>query len=352
MLDLPDELFCKNLPKVELHAHLNGSISDKTLLQLMQQKMFVGVDAASASIEKGDQRTMEECFDCFKLLHKLVDNIKSLEAVATTVLQDFENENIKYLELRSTPRNNQGTSLTKRAYIETILDVIKKHHSDDANEMIIRYLPSIDRGKPVSEGWETIKLVEEFLLMSDGDLIPGIDFSGNPFINTGSEFIPLLQYAKNIGLKLAVHMSEVKNSNEETRAFLSIPPDRIGHGTYIAEDKHLFELVKLKQIPLEICVTSNIKSKTAPENVYNHHISHWVNFSSQNCHPCILGTDDKGVFATSLSSEYLKVADAFKLSKKQIFSWSRSCIDFIFANEMIKSNLRKVFDQTVLNFDE
>jgi len=336
-----DELFCKQLPKVELHAHLNGSISDLCLLDLLEKKKIENFHTASTVIRKGDQRSMEECFDIFSILHELVDDVESLKAVTNCVLNEFMNDNVVYLELRSTPRANPKKNLTKRLYIETILDCIKNHNYKHQDKMVVRFLPSVDRSKPIAEAWENVKLAEEYFRSSDC-LVPGIDLSGNPYsyTNNGEDIIHPLLYAKNIGLKLAVHMAEVEDKELEWKSFLELPPDRIGHGTYLKSNQELSCLVKEKKIPLEICVTSNVKTKTAPSDVKHHHIGWWINDFSDPSHPCILCTDDMGIFSTSLSHEYYSVASAFNISKDELFALSLNSANYIFADESTKSDLK------------
>ena len=336
-----NESFCKQLPKVELHAHLNGSISDLCLLDLLEKKDITNFQTASTVIRKGDQRSMEECFDIFNILHELVDDVDSLRVVTECVLNEFMNDNVVYLELRSTPRANPKTNLTKQLYVETILDCIKRHNYEHKDKMVVRFLPSVDRSKSVAEAWENVKLAEEYFNSSDS-LVPGIDLSGNPYSNTnnGANIIPPLLYAKNAGLKLAVHMAEIGEKELEWKNFLELPPDRIGHGTFIKCNQELSSFVKEKKIPLEICVTSNIKTKTSPPNVKDHHVGWWTNNFSEPSHPCILCTDDMGIFSTSLSHEYYCVASAFNLSKNELFTLSLNSANYIFADESTKKDLK------------
>lgn len=311
-------------------------------MKLIKNKSLPDVEVSSAIIEKGCQRSMKECFDVFKILHQVVNSVDTLRVVAESVLKDFQDDNVYYLELRSTPRDNVNTGLTKRSYISTLLDVIQKHNSNVNNTMLVRFLPSIDRGRSVDEAWDTLKVVEEFL---DSGLIPGIDFSGNPYSNDGCNYVAPLSYAKKLGLKLSIHMAEVIGKDNEIKAFLTLPPDRIGHGTYLNQNKSFSKIIKESKIPIEVCVTSNIKTKTSPEKVSKHHIGWWINNFKDPAHPCVLCTDDKGVFSVSLSAELQLVSEAFNLSCWEIFQWSKSSIDHIFADDLTKANLKEMFDK-------
>ena len=342
-----DLSFCRKLPKVELHAHANGSLNDNLVSQLLHNSKSNGVNnnfnLSSIIIKKGEQRTMAEGFEMFKIIQQLVNCEEIVFECVKQVIADFAADGVKYLELRSTPRDVEATKLTKRKYIETVLKAIQSYNADDCNLPIdVRYMPSIDRKFSVENAYEVIKLTEEYWLSTD-NLVVGIDFSGNPYMNDGANFFHALSYAKKTGFKLAIHLAEVDNRDDETRRLLQVPPDRIGHGTFLLNDKSLFETVLKNKIPLEICMTSNVKTGTAPSDYAKHHLFWW---HCEQKHPCVLATDDKGIFATSLSKEYKIAADEMKLTQKQLFDWSKESIDYIFADDQTKLKLHAMWDES------
>ena len=118
--------------------------------------------------------------------------------------------------------------------------------------------------------------------------------------------MPVLRSAKDKGLKLAVHIAEVPYRNEEIELLLSAQPDRLGHGTFIHCDvggsPDIENRVSSSRIPIEVCLTSNVKGQTVA-NYENHHLAVW----NRRGHPVVICTDDKGVFSTE---------GVFKLSRK------------------------------------
>jgi len=341
-----DIVYCRKLLKVELHAHANGSLNDAIVSRLLQKfaksDTCKNYELSSMIIKKGEQRTMTEGFEMFKIIQQLVNSQEILFDCVKEVIGDFAADGVKYLELRSTPRDVPSTGLTKRVYIETVLKAMQAYNNDDSMLPIdVKYLPSIDRKFSVENAYEVIKLTQEFKLSTD-NLIVGIDFSGNPYMNNGADYFEPLRYAKKVNLKLAVHLAEVNNQDDETRKLLLLPPDRIGHGTFLLNDSSLYEPVLEQKIPLEICMTSNAKTKTAPADYSKHHLFWW---HQEKQHPCVLGTDDKGIFATSLSKEYQIAGDAMNLTRKQLFDWSKKTINYIFADQESKHKLIDIWDK-------
>uniref|UniRef100_A0A8C5FQD0 N6-Methyl-AMP deaminase n=1 Tax=Gadus morhua TaxID=8049 RepID=A0A8C5FQD0_GADMO len=305
------DIFYRELPKVELHAHLNGSVSFQTIEKLIARKPHLNIEHNMTAIRNGQRRTMDECFRVFKVIHQLVDTEEDIFMVAKDVVNEFAADGVKYLELRSTPREEIKTGLTKRRYVETVLEAVKQCKGDGV-DIDVRFLVAIDRRNGTEVAMETVKLAEDFMLSTDG-LVVGLDLSGDP---------------------------TVPSQLEETELLLTLPPDRIGHGTFLHPDvggsQTLVDAVVKNNIPLELCLTSNVKGQTVP--CYSeHHFKFWY----QMGHPSVICTDDKGVFSTDLSQEYELAATTFGLSHEDVWKLSQQAIDCTFAPETLKQQLKQ-----------
>ncbi|XP_076983795.1 N6-Methyl-AMP deaminase isoform X2 [Tamandua tetradactyla] len=303
--------FYLELPKVELHAHLNGSISSNTMKKLIAKKPDLKIHNQMTVIDKGKKRTLEECFQVFQIIHQLTASPEDILMVTKDVIKEFADDGVKYLELRSTPRGENTTGMTKKTYVESILEGIKQSKQENL-DIDVRYLVAIDRRGGPSVAKETVKLAEEFFLSTE-DTVLGLDLSGDPTI---------------------------PNQKKETQILLDLLPDRIGHGTFLNSSEggspHLVNFVRHHKIPLELCLTSNVKSQTVP-SYDQHHFGFWHSIA----HPSVICTDDKGVFATHLSQEYQLAAETFNLNQSQMWDLSYESIDYIFASESTRSELRK-----------
>lgn len=130
----------------------------------------------------------------------------------------------------------------------------------------------------------------------------------------------------------------------EIRAMLEFLPKRIGHACCF-EDEELKLLQRLK-IPVEICLTSNIRTET----IASADVHHFADLYKLN-HPLILCTDDCGVFSTSLSAEYALASTAFGIGKHEMFRLAQKGIDFIFARERVKEDLKTIFAAALAKLD-
>uniref|UniRef100_A0A2K6LGY3 N6-Methyl-AMP deaminase n=1 Tax=Rhinopithecus bieti TaxID=61621 RepID=A0A2K6LGY3_RHIBE len=303
--------FYSELPKVELHAHLNGSISSHTMKKLIAQKPDLKIHDQMTVIDKGKKRTLEECFQMFQTIHQLTSSPEDILMVTKDVIKEFADDGVKYLELRSTPRRENATGMTKKTYVESILEGIKQSKQENL-DIDVRYLIAVDRRGGPLVAKETVKLAEEFFLSTEGTVL-GLDLSGDPTI---------------------------PNQKKETQILLDLLPDRIGHGTFLNSSERgsldLVDFVRQHRIPLELCLTSNVKSQTVP-SYDQHHFGFWYSIA----HPSVICTDDKGVFATHLSQEYQLAAETFNLTQSQVWDLSYESINYIFASDSTRSELRK-----------
>lgn len=336
------QTYCQSLPKVELHAHLSGSLSDATVLSLIRTKSQKGADSLPASaevtIKRGHQRTLEECFQVFRILHSITDSLEAVRTITLDVIQEFASDNVRYLELRTTPKDIPN-KMTKKEYMNTVLEATIE--AMKRSNITVRLLLSVDRARGVEDAWSTLQLAKEYLTHDTfGCLVCGLDVSGNPHSRDLKEYLPVLQEAQRSGLKLAVHLAEVPNETETLEVLSSGLVDRIGHGTFIhpasGGSTALHSIVKDKKIPIEVCISSNIKSGTV-KNVVDHHLGLW----RKENHPLVICTDDKGVFSTSLSEEFSLCAQTFSLSESDLHELCLGGVDAAFLPQKEKEKLRQ-----------
>ncbi|XP_057962584.1 N6-mAMP deaminase [Malania oleifera] len=356
-----------SMPKVELHAHLNGSIRGSTLLELARdlgEKGAIDLRDVEHVILKGD-RSLREVFRLFDLIHILTTDHKTVTRITKEVVEDFAAENVVYVELRTTPKRNDSKEMSKRSYMEAVVEGLRAVRTVDVafappglvtgspvdppvndlcggttkKKIYVRLLLSIDRRETTAAAMETVTLA---LQMKDLGVV-GIDLSGNPIIGDWITYLPALKFAREKGLPITLHCGEVPNQRE-IQAMLGFLPERIGHACCFEEED--WGMLKSSKIPVEICLTSNIRTATVP-SIDGHHFANLYNAK----HPLVLCTDDTGVFSTSLTCEYMLAASTFGLGKTEMFQLARSAIQFIFAGDEMKSKLKEIFDSSARRLD-
>ena len=313
----------KALPKVELHAHLSGSITQKKLNEMLEvrgEKKFELFDVVEAS--KSD--TNEKAFDYFINVYRVLKDLDSLQECTKHILEEFHKNNCIYLEIRTEPKpffNEKGEEVTTPyQYIKTVQTAIDKFHAicsvDKLPKMIVKLILSIKRDakylvqgfikKPNPHSTENsryypskdeteeecdakinvlvskIEQIEEFQTQFP-DLIVGVDVCGNADYSTVAEYIiPALEKCQirneNIFRKLPItfHAGEVEDDEEcdlilDKSKLLNIK--RLGHCSFFKE-YHIKRAIELN-LGIEFCPTSNSFLKRM-ENLDEHYLKDWI----------------------------------------------------------------------------
>ncbi len=202
----------KLLPKIDLHAHLHGSIRTSTLKELAHP--------SNTSVFNQNKLDLSGCFYLFSLVHKAISSRDVLRRIVSEVLDDYMNENTIYLELRSTPRSlADGT--TAREYVQELVRLIEAHNILHGERMLVKLILSIDRSKSITEANEVLLLATDTHFYDSRStpsdplrIIVGLDFSGNPLGGRYEDFAALFDQARDHGLKITVHTAETRELSE------------------------------------------------------------------------------------------------------------------------------------------
>lgn len=326
----------KKLPKIELHAHLNGCIRFQTLKDLCLQK------GLAFPFEEHAKRDLPACFAIFAMIHQVMTNLESIQRVTREMLEDFCLQNVIYLEIRTTPKSIPE-KFDYHEYLKAILAEIIRFDENNPKTMIIRLLFSIDRSRSVEQAEKTLELLEEFKANPlYSDYILGLDYSGNPYKNSFRDFEKIFSNARAKGFKIAIHVAETpgEECKQETREILQFKPDRLGHFNYFDED--LLQLLLKDRIPLEVCPSSNFCT-IGLNNLKEHHFGRLF----KENYPMSICTDDTGVFDTNLNKEMESIFEAFEIRKEELKLFLNNSLQCILQEEIreyVKKKWIEVFE--------
>lgn len=203
---------------------MNGSLSSSTLRTLGCKEASVAKYKELNNILDKTEKTLDECFDLFRVAHDLTKTREAVYLATESVIKEFADDNVKYLEIRTTPREEAGMS--KEDYIESVVKAILNCKSD---AIVVKLLCSIDRRHSLESSEESLDVIIK-MKAKYPDIIRGIDLSGNPSV--GSFPVELFKRARNNGLFVTLHCAEVRN-DVEVLEMLKFHPDRLGHCTYL-----------------------------------------------------------------------------------------------------------------------
>lgn len=203
------------LPKIELHAHLSGSIRLSTLLEWAPQNPVLLVHSKL----KEKRPTINQQFELFKEIHKIVNSKDRLIQAVKEIIADYMSENTIYLELRTSPRPLFRDSMSREDYIQCIVDVINDHNSRLSHIMLVKLIISLDRGLRFKDAVEISSLVTDLKFMQNSTEYPvpvivGMDFSGNPYGGKFEDFSPLFDHATDHNLGVTIHTAQLPHLSD------------------------------------------------------------------------------------------------------------------------------------------
>ncbi|KAG6817283.1 hypothetical protein H0H87_010625 [Tephrocybe sp. NHM501043] len=297
--------FIQNLPKAELHAHLNGSIPISVLQELARDHLAsASISPASVSnyeIQSGIDTLLKgpsineisDFFTLFPAIYALMSTPLALARGVRAVLSlflDGEHPQCTYLELRTTPKETKHMS--REEYLRVVLNQLKSQDYNGRVGLIV----SMDRRMSQEVLAECVGLAKK--LKMEKEPVVGVDLCGDPFAGDMKLFKKHFHDAKDAGLGVTLHIAETaQNPPQETLELLSFAPDRLGHATFLDEDAK--KIVADQNTCIEICLSSNLLCKTV-STLDAHHIRHYL----KERHPIVICTDDVLPFRTSLIGEY------------------------------------------------
>lgn len=207
-------------------------------------------------------------------IYHLVNDLESVAYATTSVLQNFIDDGVRYLELRTIPRDAPDFSFTREEYLSTVLDTIASFKSRNANRMSIYLILGMDRGELTNDSKHAHEIVN-LAIANQARGIVGVDVCGNPTKGDISLCREAFAKAKEHGLGLTVHFAEVHSVGlrEELQTLLSFNPDRLGHVIHVPED--IKREIARKRLGLELCISCNVHAKMFDGGFLDHHFGYW-----------------------------------------------------------------------------
>eukprot|EP01031_Cornospumella_fuschlensis_P025678 gene25677-31011_t len=334
------------MPKIELHAHLHGSVRRSTMLELAAEKNIT--TPLKLSLDQYDHGVVDKPFELFPIVHSIVDRKEVVGRILLEMIQDYKELNTIYLEVRTTPRSlPDGTTI--EGYLQLVTRIIAEYNTANPDGMLVKLVISIDRSKKYADAIDLLQLIKEYTYIGEEKVIVGIDFSGNPLGGRFQDFASLFTEARHMGLNVTVHTAELKQLSErreedmdETSFILSYWPDRIGHMLHPME-RHFDQMVEMlhsggKKPPLiEICPSTAYYLLGLHSYADHPHLRKFMSLH----YPVSINTDDSGIFSTTLTQEILHVVLGMDVSLADILRMQVTAVEYAFVSSSERSTLRK-----------
>ncbi len=330
----------QQLPKAELHVHLDGSIRPQTMIELAADRDVplpsTDPEALAAAMLAEDTKNLEEYLERFRITLSLMQHGDQLERIAFELAEDNALENVKYVEVRYSPILNtvQGLPLTEA--IDAPLRGLRRAEEqyDIRTSLIICGIRNMDP--------ETSRDLADLTVAYKGRGVVAFDLAGAEYNYPAKKHKNAFFTVINKNMATTIHAGEAYGPESIHQALHYCRANRIGHGTRLFEDPDLMAYVRDFRIPLEICLTSNVQTR-AVATFEEHPVRQYYNEGLV----VTLNTDNRLISATTMTDEFWRAHQHLAFTWDQLVHIARMGFESSFLAYDEKNALLDRFDAEV-----
>jgi adenosine deaminase len=306
----PESAELRDLPKAELHQHLDGALRPETAVELAAASgtPLTLDEARRRMVAPARCRDQAELLTYFDLPITLLQTAESLRRAASELVQDLAADGVRYAEVRWAPRLHLSGGLSVADVIEAVAGGVAEgsRQSDTGSPLVVLIVTAM-RSHPPGANVILARTAAEF-----GAPVVGFDLAGPEASYPAPPHAAAFRAAEDGGLALTAHAGEVPGP-ERIREALALGVRRIAHGPTTADDPALMTAVRERDVTLDLCPTSNVQAGIVA-SLEEHPIGrlHRAGVSVS------LSTDDRTVSDTTLSNEMARVAVAQRLTPAEL----------------------------------
>jgi len=329
----------KTLPKAELHIHLEGAIEPATALKLAHKYSHFGFVEDIEILQKSVSfKSYEDFHSYYKICMQLIRSAEDFTLVVYESGRDMMNQNIRYREMYISIYQHLYL-FEKNLHLHDVFDGLlmgcQKARADFDVEM--QWIFGIPRNRHFSGHNPRIfdptiaTNVLDYALQGQKHGVIGIGLGGNESGAPPEPFRNVFEQAKQMGLRSIPHAGETGGANSVRGAINELQADRICHGVRSIEDINVVKELVDRQIPLDICPTSNIRL-----NIYPTMSQHPFRALDESGARVTINSDDPSIIGSSLCDEYIAVAREFGYTINDLVRFARNSIQASYAKNELK----------------
>jgi adenosine deaminase len=328
----------QRMPKAELHCHLDGSVRPATMLDLAGQQGRTMPKSNAAELGEwmrvDDAHNLDEYLARFEITLAVMEDAASLERIAHELVLDAALDGVRYIEVRFCPALNIREGLPLDDVMTAVLRGLARGEKETGT--MARVIVCALRSLPWPHALEMAELAVAF--KSRG--VVAFDLAGGELGNPAHAHALAFDFARANDLAVTVHAGEGDGASSIRDALHRCAADRIGHGTRLHEDASLEAYVIDRQIPLEVCPTSNVQTRVVP-TFGEHPLARYRRLGGV----VTINTDNRLMSGVSLTDEYVSCARHLGYGLADLTQLSLAAFDSAFLPHAERRILRRAAER-------
>jgi aminodeoxyfutalosine deaminase len=326
--------FITRLPKVELHVHLEGAVRPETLSELSQRKSQLRQKVGEWISERRAQHyrygSFQQFLVAFGIVTLLIEKPEDYALATTRLIEWLAEQNVRYAEITFAA----GVVLWKKQSVEAVFEAVAGAVEEVGPRAGVRvgWIFDAVRHFGADHVREVLHWARHF--RSRGVVAFGI--GGNEERGPARLFPDIFREARELGLHTVAHAGEACGPESVRDAINLLGAERIGHGLTAIRDPQVMALLRERQIPLEVCPTSNVAT-----GLIAHFRDHPLPKLLEAGLMVTLNSDDPAMFGTSLQEEFQQAARCFAFSQETLTALCLNAACASFQSEEEKRKLCK-----------
>lgn len=319
------------IPKVELHLHLDGAIPADLLFNLVRRS-----DPAFSRQKFDEMRNRLKSSDFDEFIkfwvwkNSFIKSQEDFRDVAYHVLKSLREQNVRYAEIFYSPADYKRYGVSFETITEGILEGRELARKDFSVEC--EFILDLVRDGGQDNALEYLRKAEKYL----GRGVIGIGLGGSEHAFPAKDFVRAFREAESMGFRRVAHAGELDGSQSVRDAVELLGAERIGHGTRSYEDPELVEMLKERQIPLEVCMVSNVALGVC-KSYEEHPIKEYFDKGLL----VTINSDDPLMFDSDLNDEYRILVEKLNFTMADLMTLSLNGVKASFLSNEKKDEMRE-----------
>jgi len=317
--------FIENLPKAELHLHIEGSFEPKLMFEIAKRN---NIKIPFKSIKEIENAYKFNCLQDFLDIYYQGANVLQTEQdfydLTYSYLQKCAKQNIRHTEIMFDPQTHTDRGVS----FKTVINGISKACEDAQEKLNISSLLIMSYLRHLTEE-DCLKTLEDSIPFKDKITCVGLDSSEKD--NPPSKFKNLFEKSINEGFIPVAHAGEEGNADYIWEAIDILKVKRIDHGNNSLQDEKLINEIIKRDLALTVCPLSNTALKVV-DDLKDHPLKKMMNLGLK----ITINSDDPAFFGGQLNENYIQIQKALDLSKKDLYELAKNSFNYSFLDNKTK----------------